>query len=222
MTTPLYEDLSKNVELFRNIEPDCLKSMLSCLGAKTVTYRKNEIILMTDDSLESIGLVIEGSVLITTEDFLGTRSVIGVAEKYEIFAEAFVCANISKSPVTISATDNCVIMWLKFPRIIQSCNRACEFHSRLIENMMNQLASKNLQLHQKLEILSKRSLKEKILAYLNIYATKTKNRNFNIPLSRNELADYLNSDRAALSRELSKMKEEGIIDYNLNTFKIMY
>ena len=88
--------------------------------------------------------------------------------------------------------------------------------------MMNQLASKNLQLHQKLEILSKRSLKEKILAYLNIYATNSKNRNFNIPLSRNELADYLNSDRAALSRELSKMKEEGIIDYNLNTFKIMY
>ena len=82
MTTPLYEDLSKNVELFRNIEPDCLKSMLSCLGAKTVTYRKNEIILMTDDSLESIGLVVQGAVLITTEDFLGTRSVIGVAAPY--------------------------------------------------------------------------------------------------------------------------------------------
>jgi len=222
MTTLLYEDLSKNVELFRNIAPDCLESMLSCLGAKTVTYRKNEIILLTDDSLESIGLVIEGAVLITTEDFFGTRSVIGVAEKYEIFAEAFVCANISKSPVTISAADNCVIMWLKFPRIIQSCNKACQFHSRLIENMMNQLASKNLQLHQKLGILSKRTLKEKILAYLNIYASHSKNKNFDIPLSRNELADYLNADRAALSRELSKMKEEGIIDYNLNTFRILH
>jgi CRP-like cAMP-binding protein len=88
--------------------------------------------------------------------------------------------------------------------------------------MMNQLASKNLQLHQKLGILSKRTLKEKILAYLNIYASHSKNKNFDIPLSRNELADYLNADRAALSRELSKMKEEGIIDYNLNTFRILH
>lgn len=217
-----YEDLSRNVKLFDGITPDCLYSMLSCLGAKTVSYKKNEIILMVDDSLESIGLVLEGSVLITTEDFMGTRSILSLVEKYDIFAEEFVCANISKSPVTIFAASNCSIMWLKFPRIVQTCNKACQFHSKLIENMMNQLAIKNYQMHQKLEILSKRSLREKILTYLHIQSLKSKSKSFNIQLTRNELADYLNADRAALSRELGKMKQEGILNYSLSKFTLLH
>jgi CRP-like cAMP-binding protein len=88
--------------------------------------------------------------------------------------------------------------------------------------MMNLLAFKNLQMHQKLNILSKRNLREKILAYLQINASKTKSKTFEIPLSRNELADYLNADRAALSRELGRMKDEGVIDFSLNSFKILY
>ena len=195
--------------------------MLNCLGAKIVSYKRNEIILMVDDSIESIGLVLEGCVLVSSEDFMGVRAIMAIIEKYDIFAEAFVCANLSKSPVTITAVDNCKIMWLKFPRIIQTCNKACQFHSKLIENMMSLLASKNMQMHQKLDILSKRNLREKILTYLHINASKTKSRTFEIPLSRNELADYLNADRAALSRELSKMKQEGIIDFNLSSFRIL-
>ncbi|MFA5341481.1 MAG: Crp/Fnr family transcriptional regulator [Clostridia bacterium] len=214
--------LASNVKLFTNISSDCLGSMLQCLGAKTVSYRKNEIILMIDDSIESLGIVLDGSVLISSEDFMGIRSIITVIEKYDIFAEAYVCANITKSPVTITALDNCRIMWLKFPRIIQTCNKACQFHSRLIENMMNLLAIKNYQMHQKLEILSKRTLREKILTYLHLNSVKMKSKTFNIPLSRNELADFLNADRAALSRELGKMKEEGIIDFSLNSFKILH
>jgi CRP-like cAMP-binding protein len=220
-TLDLYA-LSQKVKLFDGISSDCLNSMLNCLGAKTVWYKRNEIILMADDSIESLGLVLEGSVLISSEDFMGVRSIMAVVEKYDIFAEAFVCANITKSPFTIAAADNCRIMWLKFPRIIQTCNKACQFHSKLIENMMNLLAFKNLQMHQKLNILSKRNLREKILAYLQINASKTKSKTFEIPLSRNELADYLYADRAALSRELGRMKDEGVIDFSLNSFKILY
>ncbi|HOD92309.1 MAG TPA: Crp/Fnr family transcriptional regulator [Clostridia bacterium] len=213
--------LSQKVKLFNGISSDCINSMLNCLGAKIVSYKRNEIILMVDDSIESIGLVLEGCVLVSSEDFMGVRAIMAIIEKYDIFAEAFVCANLSKSPVTITAVDNCKIMWLKFPRIIQTCNKACQFHSKLIENMMSLLASKNMQMHQKLDILSKRNLREKILTYLHINASKTKSRTFEIPLSRNELADYLNADRAALSRELSKMKQEGIIDFNLSSFRIL-
>lgn len=213
--------LSQKVKLFNGISSDCINSMLNCLGAKTVSYKRNEIILMVDDSIESIGLVLEGCVLVSSEDFMGVRAIMAIIEKYDIFAEAFVCANLSKSPVTITAVDNCKIMWLKLPRIIQTCNKACQFHSKLIENMMSLLASKNMQMHQKLDILSKRNLREKILTYLHINASKTKSRTFEIPLSRNELADYLNADRAALSRELSKMKQEGIIDFNLSSFRIL-
>ena len=222
MDNIFYNELSKQVKLFEDIAPNCLDNMLSCLGAKTATYRKNEIILMVDDNLESIGLVLEGSVLITTEDYMGVRSILSVAEKYDTFAEEYVCAKIDKSPVTIFAAEHCTIMWLKFPRIVQTCNKACQFHSKLIENMMNQLAIKNYQTYQKLEILSKRTVRDKILTYLHIHSIKSKSKKFNIPLSRNELADYLNVDRAALSRELSKMKTEGLIDYSLNSFIITF
>ena len=222
MDNIFYDELSKKVKLFEDIAPDCLSNMLSCLGAKTAAYRKNEIILMGDDNLESIGLVLEGSVLITTEDYMGVRSILSVVEKYDTFAEEYVCAKIDKSPVTIFAAEHCTIMWLKFPRIVQTCNKACQFHSKLIENMMNQLAIKSYQTHQKLEILSKRTVREKVLAYLHVYALKSKSAKFSIPLSRNELADYLNVDRAALSRELGKMKTDGLIDYSLKSFKLIF
>ncbi|MFA5522741.1 MAG: Crp/Fnr family transcriptional regulator [Tissierellales bacterium] len=218
----VYDALAKNVQLFKDIEPGEIRKMIGCLGAKSVYYKKNEILLLTHDRLESIGLVLEGSVLVTTEDFMGMRSILSVVSQYGIFAETFVCANISKSPVTITAAENSTIMWLKFPGMLKTCEKSCDFHTKLIENMMNQLAERNYQLHQKLEILSQRSLRDRILAYLHNHKLQNSSTSFSIPLSRNELADYLNVDRAALSRELSKMKDQGMIDYNMNRFKILY
>jgi CRP-like cAMP-binding protein len=214
------QGLEKQVVLFKDIGADCLPRMLKCLGAKITKYMKGEIIILADDRIDSIGIVLLGSVLITREDFYGNRSIISMVKQYEVFGEAFVCTGIMKSPVTVTACENCEVMWLQFPKAVHQCPKACEFHGRLIENMMALLASKNYQMHQKIEVISQRNTRDKILTYLYMQAKRAGSNTFDIPLDRNELADFLYVDRSALSRELGRMKNDGLLDYSKNHFMI--
>ncbi|MFA7673398.1 MAG: Crp/Fnr family transcriptional regulator [Clostridia bacterium] len=214
------QGLEKQVVLFKDIGADCLPRMLKCLGAKITKYMKGEIIILADDRIDSIGIVLLGSVLITREDFYGNRSIISMVKQYEVFGEAFVCTGIMKSPVTVTACENCEVMWLQFPKAVHQCPKACEFHGHLIENMMILLASKNYQMHQKIEVISQRNTRDKILTYLYMQAKRAGSNTFDIPLDRNELADFLYVDRSALSRELGRMKNDGLLDYSKNHFMI--
>jgi CRP-like cAMP-binding protein len=209
-----------NVKLFNNIIADDLSAMLSCLGVKYKKYEKRSIIVLAEDNADHVGIVLGGAVLIVKEDFVGNRSIVDRIGQYDMFGEAFACAGIQKSPVTIVAAENCEIMWIQFRRIINTCSANCVFHSKLIENMMKLLALKNIQMNQKLEITSKRNLRDKLTAYLLIQAKEAKSLDFAIPLSRSELADYLYVDRSALSRELCNMRDEGLIEFNKNHFCI--
>lgn len=215
------QGLEKHVVLFKDIGSDCLPRMLACLGAKTIKYDKGEIIILADDRIDSIGIVLDGSVLITREDFYGNRSIISIVKQYEVFGEAFICAGVMKSPVTVTACENCEVMWLQFPKAVHQCPKACEFHGRLIENMMALLASKNYQMHEKIEIASQRNTRDKILTYLYMQAKRAESNTFDILLDRNELADFLYVDRSALSRELSNMKNDDLLDYSKNHFTII-
>ena len=111
-------------------------------------------------------------------------------------------------------------MFLPFAKVLNSCSAACEFHHRLIENAVKLMASKNIELVQKLEIISKKTLREKILTYLSIIANNSGSY-FKTDMNRSDLADYLCADRSALSRELSKMKQDGLIDFDKNTFRLL-
>ncbi|MEN6462488.1 MAG: Crp/Fnr family transcriptional regulator [Syntrophomonas sp.] len=210
----------ENVKLFDNISTDDLSAMLNCLGVKNKRYEKRSIIMLAEDNADHVGVVLRGAVLIVKEDFVGNRSIVDRIGQYDMFGEAFACAGIQKSPVTVVAAENCEIMWIQFRRIINTCSTSCIFHSKLIENMMKLLALKNLQMNQKLEITSKRNLRDKLTTYLFMQAKEAKSFDFTIPLSRSELADYLYVDRSALSRELGNMRDEGIIEFNKNHFCI--
>jgi CRP-like cAMP-binding protein len=213
-------DLENNVKLFNNISANDLPSMLSCLGVKNKQYKKGNIVMHAEDNVDHVGIVLQGAVLIVKEDFAGNRSIVDRLGSYEVFAEALACAGIQKSPVTVVAAENSEIMWIQFRRIVNTCSINCMFHAKLIENMMKLLAVKNLQMNQKLEITSKRNIRDKITAYLIIQANEAGSFDFTIPLSRSELADYLYVDRSALSRELCKMRDEGLIEFNKNHFCI--
>ncbi|HBQ85958.1 MAG TPA: Crp/Fnr family transcriptional regulator, partial [Syntrophomonas sp.] len=199
-------DLENNVKLFNNISANDLPSMLSCLGVKNKQYKKGNIVMHAEDNVDHVGIVLQAAVLIVKEDFAGNRSIVDRLGSYEVFAEALACAGIQKSPVTVVAAENSEIMWIQFRRIVNTCSINCMFHAKLIENMMKLLAVKNLQMNQKLEITSKRNIRDKITAYLIIQANEAGSFDFTIPLSRSELADYLYVDRSALSRELCKMR----------------
>jgi len=212
-------DKVKSNPLFDGIAFSDFENMLSCLSAKTVRYKKGGVILLSGDAVNFVGMILSGSVQIIKEDPDGRVAILTELSISDIFGEVFACAGISHSPVTIQASEDSEILFIDYNKIITSCSSACPFHARLIENMLKLIAVKNLLLNQKIEILSKRTTKEKLLCYFDLQRGAA--RKFNIPFNREELARYLCVDRSAMSNELCKMRDEGLIRFIKNTFEIL-
>ena len=215
-----YIDLLCDTSLFQNIDKLDMESMLKCLNPYGKFYKKGNYITHTGDSINSIGVVLKGNVQMLKEDVWGNTAILAIIAEKDIFGETFVCSRSYNSTVSFRATADCEVLFLSFAKILHSCTNACEFHHRLIDNMVTLIALKNMQLMEKLEIISKKTLREKILIYLSRQAQQSSQMRFTVPMGRMELADYLGADRSALSRELSRMKEEGLIDYNKSTFRL--
>lgn len=204
--------------LFKNIDTDELKGMLNCLDARAVSYSRNEIIFCEGDPARYVGIVLSGKVQIIKEDFFGNRNIIALMEVSQMFGEAFACAGVKKLPVTATAICDSEILLMPCRRIITTCSNSCEFHNRIISNLLQILAAKNLLLNQKLELISRRTTRDKLMAYLMAQAKQNKSNTFTIPYNRQALADYLGVDRSAMSTELGKMRREGLIDFHKNQF----
>ncbi len=213
-------DKIKVQPLFAEINPDKLPVMLECIGYHLSTYKKGEIVSFEADNIEHIGLILSGAVDMVKEDLWGNKTTLVRMRSKELFGETFACGD-TQSVVTFMVTEHAEILFLPFRKVMHTCKMTCRFHHRLIENMVQQIAAKNRDLMRKVEVVSKKNLREKILAYLSQQAQLTNTRYFEIPLGRVELADYLCSDRSALTRELSNMKADGLIDYDKNMFRIL-
>ena len=207
--------------LFLGIKPDELNAMLSCIGYHIGTFKKGDIIAFEGDNLKHIGIIISGAVDMVKEDLWGNKTMLVRMRKDELFGETFACGSDSLSVVTFLVSEDAKVLFMPFDRVMHSCTMACQFHHRLIENMVKIIADKNQNLMRKVDVVSKRTIREKLLAYLSIQAQVQNTRYFEIPLGRVELAEYLCVDRSALTRELAKMKEDGLIDYDKNCFRIL-
>lgn len=216
-----YYNVIKTIALFEKIEGKDLDNILLCLNSKIETYEKNSMLFLTDDIISQVGIVLSGSVQIIKEDYLGNRTILAELSGGELFGEAFACAGIEKSPVTVLTVTGCEVLFIDYKKIVTACSSACIFHTRLIENMLKLLANKNLMLNQKIEVISKRTIREKLLSYFSVQMQKSKSNRFTIPFTRYELADFLCVDRSAMSRELCKMRDEGLIDFKGNSFKLL-
>ncbi len=208
-----------NNKLFSNISEKDFYSMLNCLGAFEKSYGKNEVILNEGDSINFVGAVLEGSVKIVKTDCDGNESIIAEVLDGDIFAEVFACAEIFRSPVSIISTTQSKILFFDYRKIITACSSSCVFHQKLISNMLNVVANKSLYLNRRIDIISKKSLRDKIITYF--YYESMGRKHFSISMNREELASFLCADRSALSNELSKMKKDGIIDYAKNEFILL-
>ena len=209
-----------NSSLFAGIAVEDRKAMLSCIGYHIASFRKGEIIAFEQEHIRHVGVVLSGSVDMIKEDIWGNKTMLVRAYKDEVFAETFACGQDNLSVVTFMVSKDAKILFLPFDRVMHSCSMACQFHHQLVENMVHIIANKNRDLMRKVEVVSKRTIREKLLAYLSIQAQVQNARYFEIPLGRVELAEYLCVDRSALTRELAKMKAEGIIDYHRNSFRM--
>ncbi len=207
--------------LFDGINDDDMMTMLSCLGAKVASFDKKYTIFAEGSPARYIGIVLSGSVQIAQIDYYGNRSILSEMYPSEIFAEAFACAEVDSLPVSVIANEPCDVMLIGSAHILHTCSKGCGFHQRLIFNLMKDLATKTILFHQRIEITSKRSTREKLMAYLNLQAKKADSNSFRIPFDRQELADYLEVDRSGLSAEISKLRKEGILECQKNHFKLI-
>lgn len=207
--------------LFEKIEQKDLESIFNCLQAKKKIYQKDEIIQRAGEKIQKIGLILSGKVKISRDDFYGNSSLLDEIGEGNIFGEVFLCMEIQESPVTVVAVNNCEILFLNFNQMLFTCNHQCPFHTQLIKNMLKIIAQKTLIQNLKIDILSKRGIREKIQTYLFYEMKKAKTNTFEIPFNRKKLAEFLYVDRSALSNELSKMQKEGFIIFKKNKFKIL-
>ena len=214
----IFEAVKSN-PLFEGIAFSDFESMLTCMSAKTVFYRKNDVILLSGDTVNFVGLVLSGSIQVLKEDIDGHVMLLNELGVSEIFGEVFACAGIDHSPVTVRAKEDAEILFIDYRKIIVSCTTACPFHTKLIENMLKLIAVKSLTLNQRIEILSRRTTREKLLTFFDMQRGMAKK--FTIPYNREELAQYLCVDRSAMSNELSKMRDDGLIRYNRNEFEFL-
>lgn len=216
----LFSVLEKS-RLFAGIKPEELVLLLKCIGAAKKTYEKGTLIFDTTENTRYIGLVIEGSIHLVQTDIWGNQHVLLRIGQGETFGEAFLAGEETAFSISVTASENSFVLLLDFKRVVKVCSSACSFHSRLIENILQLLAQKNVLLRQKIEHLSKKSIREKLMSYLLTQSFHNKSSRFDLPFNRQELADYLAVDRSALSRELSKMKAEKILNYAGAHFEIL-
>ena len=211
--------LSKS-KLFSQIGISELTSVLSCLDTRTASYKKGETILLVGNPIKAVGIVLSGSLQIVKEDIDGSRVIMAAIGAPEMFGEAICCAGLSISPVSVIADTDSSVMFLNFPRILRVCSNACSFHAKLIENMLQILAQKNLFLQNRMDIISSKSIRDRVLKYLASFPSD-RGKPIEIPLNREKMAEYLCTDRSALSHELMRMKRDGVISYERNRFLIL-
>src|SRR5690554_376733 len=209
-----------NSYLFRDMIRDEIEKMLLCLNPTINKYEKNELITREGDFFESLGLLLKGKANVIKEKASGARVVMTMLHEGDVFGEMAAFSDINKWPATVQCIEKCTVMFIPKINIIGECEKMCPWHRRLITNFVKIVSVKALMLSNKVEYLTIKSMRGKISAFLFDEYKRNNSFSFTIHLNRNEMADFLNVSRPSMSRELIKMKEEGIIDFHLSSFKI--
>lgn len=212
--------LLKKSRLFGDIDENELGRLLGCLEYAEKDFEKDEIIFRAGEKLSRIGVVLRGSVNIESYDFLGEKSIFAHLWEGDIFGEAYALAGNEPLTVNAAAAESCTVLLLNAGKILKACPAACPCHSLIIRRLLIETAEKNLRLSEKITHTSPKTIRARLISYLSAQAAKQGKNSFLIPFNRQQLADYLSADRSALSAELGKMRDEGIIDFHKNSFTL--
>ncbi len=210
---------ARQSSLFYKINPGELEPMLACLGSYIRKYEKEEYIYIQNDD-KRLGVVLYGGIHMLKESVDGDRMLLDIVKEGEVFGEGNVAFGYD-SRLIYHAPKGAGVLWIPYQKVFHVCNMNCSFHHQFIENIIRTLVEKNALLLEKIEIISKKTLRDKIMSYLLLQEKKDQERYITIPMGRVAWAEYLNANRSALSRELKAMKEEGLIDYDRNICRII-
>lgn len=216
-----YIDILKGNHLFSGVSEENIEAIFSCLSATFKEYKKGEYIFRQGEHIENICILLSGSVHIQSDDYWGNRSIVSEVTSGEMFGESYAVHGSSAVLNDAVATSDSTVAFLNVNRLMTVCSNSCVFHSTVIKNLLFSLTHKNRNLMQKLTHISKRTTREKLISYLSNQAKLTGSNSFSIPFNRQQLADFLSVDRSAMSNELSKMKTEGLLNFDKNNFTLL-
>lgn len=197
-----------DLTIFEGIKKDDISKMLKCFDAKIFTYKKDRTIISNVINTKVIGIILTGTANMVRYDYNGNRTIIEKLEKDSIFGEVF---SYLGTEISVIATSECEVLFIDYQHLINRCRKCCSCHTKMTDNVLQLLSKKIIQLSEQLEVISKRTIREKLLSYFNLVAKSKGRRSFNLPLTYTELADYLSIDRSAMMREIKNLKIEGII-----------
>lgn len=212
--------LAKRSPLFNGIGINNLSALFSCLGARRVRLAKGEPLMRTGGKADRFGIVLSGSLTVSTCDTDGRRTLIKLIKAPEVVAAAQALSGADKIGVDVEANEDSVVLLLAAARIVTPCENACAFHARLVCNLMKTLAAKTIDLNRKIEILSYRTTQDRLMAYLRFIAQQKCTDEFDIPFNRQQLADFLCVERSALSAEISRLSNLGLITSRKSHFTL--
>ncbi len=209
----------KEITIFKGIDEQNVKYMLNCFNAKNISYKKDTTIISNLANTNIIGIVTEGSANLIKNDFNGNRIIIEKLEKGSIFGEIF---SSYSNELSVVATTDCTITTFDYDHIIKRCKKSCPYHNEVINNMLQMLANKVSNMNNRIDLLTKKTIREKLLEYFDMKQNEYLSKSFTLNMNYTELADYLGVDRSALMRELKNLKDEGFIETKLNRIKLLY
>lgn len=219
-----YEILTETLlkcELFEGFDKFQLITMLECFSPRLYSFNKGEFIVMGGDRYKGLGIIIEGSAVITKENAAGSRVMLGVISAGELFGEVIAFSGKEQWPANVQAQTDGMAIFLENNAIINQCNEACSFHSQLIKNLLKTVSNRAIMLNRRVEYLSMKSINSKIACLLLEYMEKSGSHTFRLPMNRNEMADYLNISRPSMSREMGVMRDKGIIEFQKEAIRIL-
>ena len=215
-----YIPILKRTQLFSGVGEEEIGAMLNCLQAKKCTYKKGEYVLRQGEHLDKILVLAEGKLHIQRDDYWGNRSIINMVSIGEMFGEAYVAPESGVLMNDVLAVEDCTVISFDVKRIITVCSAACRFPSLVVQNLFFAISEKNRSLMQKLGHMSKRTTRDKLMSYLSDEAKRQNCGTFEIPFNRQQLADFLSVDRSAMSNELYKMRDDGLLSFEKNQFTL--
>ena len=215
-----YIPILKNTKLFAGVEDEQIASLLTCLDARLSSYRKGAYVFRQGEHLRDITVLVQGKLHIRKDDYWGNRSILGQVAPGEMSGEAYAALDSGALRNDVIAVEDSAVLLLNVKRILTTCSSACRFHSLVVQNLFFAISEKNRKLVQKLDHMSKRSTREKLISYLSEEAGRQGSACFSIPFDRQQLADFLSVDRSAMSYALCKMRDEGLLTFRKNRFQL--
>ncbi len=213
-----YVDVLKKTKLFYGISNEDIYSMLDCLGARVSKYNKGAYVFRCGEYVDDIAVLLQGRLHIQKEDYWGNLSILSRVTACEMFGEAYASSESGIVMNDVVAVEDSVVAFFNVKRILAVCSSACRFHSMVVQNLFYAVSEKNRNLVQKLGHMSRRTTREKLISYLSEEARRNNSGSFTIEFNRQQLADFLSVDRSAMSNELCKMRNEGLLEFKKNNF----